>query len=618
MTWFRGRGGFRNGNYRPHRLCFLTCSYIFGARAAIPNKYVAYVVSVVMQPLLCALGWALLLGFMPSLRNIRYKVVAAFFLTYSGVMYLEGLLLGYFSFSATQFLPALHFGIIILVPYLLLFALQTITGHTPRAMIAAAIGLFAGCLLISMSDAWFIFQVAVPLCLLLALLFWIRQIALRRFVVCTGAVLVGVLSGYIANKLVIPHPNVGHLIRFDPALVGKSLQLTCEWAMLWPDKNKVALLAVLAGLAANLVAIALLLRVRTAGRAFPTDLSMLCTFVVLSVLCSVLAPIATGLYVDTGKARYLQPLMMLPIFTLPVWLAIVLSRAPRLCSSALTALTVALIAAQAVSGSDLKALEQYADYYPDRIRCIDEELSKRGLHNGIATFWIACDTTMFSKAGIHVNPVRNKLEPTLVLSNINHEWYYRYPPEFLIVQAEAAEYYAISEEFVQQRFGPPAERFEACGLVFLVYNRPQDIAFREQFLNHPKLARFPSRGDRAEFIGAHLNGLVGRIEETSRVADAHTRGSITWSRHKLPPGGYTAILSYTFASEDAAGSAGYWQLMIFEQGEFRIVQSSALSSENSSSCLEFILDRESFLESKVTNPLGGTLAVHSLSLERTE
>ncbi len=67
-------------------------------------------------------------------------------------------------------------------------------------------------------------------------------------------------------------------------------------------------------------------------------------------------------------------------------------------------------------------LHNFLHYYPEKVACMDSLAWKYNLHNGIATYWEAKYTTMFSKKGLCVFTVYSNLNPWYHVMNEN--WYY--------------------------------------------------------------------------------------------------------------------------------------------------------------------------------------------------
>jgi hypothetical protein len=272
---------------------------------------------------------------------------------------------------------------------------------------------------------------------------------------------VGVVSivaiAAIAGVAIVARANCANLVCSVPALVGGA-------PLLW--------IAAFAGIGA---AVAALVRREAALR--PIALFLLLA-VGSSLLCG-----AVG-WQQMSDARYLEPVYVLSIL-LGAPLAIAQLRASRW-------IDLGCLAAVAASGALLLAAGPIASArapYPDAVRCLDRAHAELGLHDGYSGYWTAKYTKALSHTpGLTLSTMQSgtlTIDPTIA----NRAWFLdgsgqlpRY--DFAIVVDErvpdegVGPWDSLKGPILESRFGAPAS-VRRCGAFDLwIYDRPEDLAFR--------------------------------------------------------------------------------------------------------------------------------------------
>lgn len=73
--------------------------------------------------------------------------------------------------------------------------------------------------------------------------------------------------------------------------------------------------------------------------------------------------------------------------------------------------------------STVKGLHDFASYYPENVEKIDQAVREHGLKFGVAHYWQAKHTTMFSKEDVRIYTVVSNISPWFHVTNKN--WYFR-------------------------------------------------------------------------------------------------------------------------------------------------------------------------------------------------
>ncbi len=217
-----------------------------------------------------------------------------------------------------------------------------------------------------------------------------------------------------------------------------------------------------------------------------TRLLMVLVFLPLQMLVSILSSLTTG----DPAVRYFLPSIFLPLFwgwpillaLKPRWLARLNGRKALALGYSVVAIILAVIVVN-FRTSWPAPLPDLTGYYPAFTACMDENAARLNLHQGIAHYWQARQTTLLSKTGLVVAQVYPDLSPMRYLNNSDT---YRGDFDFVIIDNNPPPGIWIGRQIILSRFGQPAATFQCGDSDILVYNRPGDTAFRTLFAQyHP-------------------------------------------------------------------------------------------------------------------------------------
>jgi hypothetical protein len=283
------------------------------------------------------------------------------------------------------------------------------------------------------------------------------------------------------------------------------------------------------------------------------------TLFVSFFLFSMIINIASALFVGGSEPRYFLPTMLFPLFF--GW-PFLIARYKRILlffdnRYAMSALVVSVFLLSFWLGvlpnfKNISALSNLGDYYPDLVKCLDENAKARNLHNGLSQYWYAKYITMLSKSNLHVVQVVQAGGGLFFDHWINNLNWYNNDFEFVI--ADEIGMRAIYESFIVGGFGKPAETFSCEGKKVLVYNRKEDVNFQTQFR---KFFSF-------EFYASELFSETGRVVGLSRIAEEESsqKGYLTYGPYvNLMIGDYAFEISY-YAKKSDDTDVGRWDIII--------------------------------------------------------
>lgn len=244
---------------------------------------------------------------------------------------------------------------------------------------------------------------------------------------------------------------------------------------------------------------------------------LMLSFGTLSILSTIGAAIITG----GSQARYFLPALLFPLFFGWPFLLARWQRSAALLARQAVQLGILVIMAGFLFGygnfGQIATLTRLADYYPEFVQCLDAHVQTYGLQRGISQYWSAKHLIMLSKKNLMIVQARRDLYPDHWINNLN---WYNQEFDFVIADAHPTSTRSIDETVVIRRFGPPAKTFSCSEQKILVYNRPEDTAFQQQFTS---LFNF-------DFTAAQLPSEIGRLVGSSRIAEEGTdaKGFLTY------------------------------------------------------------------------------------------
>ena len=200
-------------------------------------------------------------------------------------------------------------------------------------------------------------------------------------------------------------------------------------------------------------------------------------FVLIGTLLSVLA--TTGMTVLSGHfaPRYLGPAMLLLFSTLflasmpGLWgITGLRNKWPVL----IACMSIVLIVSAIGFGISFRSIR----FQHPLAACLTKHAQRYNLHNGLADYWNARPTTLFSANGMLVNPVSADLQPLYWINNYYAFFGAQDSPAYDFIVPER-----LNAQLIRRRFGVPAAVVR-CGpeaIEVYIYNRPEDETFRNLF-----------------------------------------------------------------------------------------------------------------------------------------
>jgi hypothetical protein len=147
------------------------------------------------------------------------------------------------------------------------------------------------------------------------------------------------------------------------------------------------------------------------------------------------------------------------------------------------------------------------DYYPADVRALDDACRARGLTCGLADYGLAKRAMVLTRTGVIVRQVTPDHSEGRAFAGFhwlsNAQWYWRPAAgqpgpvryQFVVAHENPGHPWLLNAGRVAEVFGEPAARVPLDGPILMVYDRPEDAAFREFADRDPGLLGLRERYD---------------------------------------------------------------------------------------------------------------------------
>ncbi|HSH02156.1 MAG TPA: hypothetical protein VLL52_06505 [Anaerolineae bacterium] len=572
--------------------------------------HVAFMLVSVIQMILFTLGWCLLGQYFLEEKEKQREyiffvlIIVAFLMM---VMPYTG------EIMAPQFSFTLHFGVMLVLPYLLTLTWRSVKGGGGYHHLSL-VGLTLMMTFIILSDRIALVQLVLPLLVAIFFVWVLKQLEWIWLVLLTA---VSGTAWLLAEALRL------WLVRyrtFTVSYVSGSWWEQSEEAWenfvlifksLWQGEAKIVLVILIV---AGIVHLGVLLiswgakRPDTIGSGY----AFLSGFAVATILLSIMAVIVSGLFLDIYSLRYLYPVTVLPIYSLmPIgfWLLQKWSLTKPMIL-VIAVITISQAGTLFTQGDDLN---RYADFYPPGIICIDEETAKRQVQVGVGSYWYAKRVTMLSKQNLMILPVENDFTPYIWITN--PKWFERYRPAFII--HNPTEDFGLQMGEIINRYGYPQEIVNCSILELWFYNRPEDLFFQTSFGAHPDVANWCEPIVGREIPGYVWRGPTGINIGSTIVSDEEAGVVASGELIYYPKGNYSIRVDYEYDGEKSEQVIGEVALLLTTIGteEERWLRQPLFANKNSE-MISFILTGEQNVTVEVAFVGVGQLTLNQFYIEK--
>ncbi len=449
----------------------------FPLAAIIPNWQVAFTLSLLLQLIIFTTGWALLgrQFFKESKQRLTYAAfvfaTVALLLTLSTTVQI----------IQPQHQISIHFGVMLMLPYILGATLKLINHrfnfHQARS---AWVGLIVLLGLLALSDAIVYVQIILPLLLAIFLLGLLNKIEWKAVLKITISVGIMMLLVYLLRLWLIKYPPM-HFSKKGIETIGRSfIEFITNIVQDWQGDGQLVLIFLLLALGIYTAVVLVTIYLAVKQKEFDPSVSFLGLFFLVSVVLTITAVISLSLFLDRGGYRYIYPLTVLPIYMLMPIIFYIL-RYLKIDKFVPLFLSLLIIGTKANTITQVNAVKKYQDYYPPLAACVDNEVTKRGLHSGATTYWDAKYISMLSKSDVKMLQISSAFSPYVWINNPS--WYARFPPQFVLFNPDNP--HSIDMERIINLHGYPQEIVDCDTRELWVYNRPEDTRFQSILADNP-------------------------------------------------------------------------------------------------------------------------------------
>ena len=446
----------------------------FLIRIITPSVHTAMVVFGMIQYLVFALGVMLLAG---RLLSRSYGLAPYGLIALMSALFL--FLLGKLEFySQMIFAGTFHFGVVLIIPFVLAISLRLISEPEVRLPLVGALCILS--FLTSASDGLYLTKVAVPLVGSWVALFVTKKVRIRHTLVIGISVILSSLIGLVLSLVNILRYSTMGMYVFRPNSIYSSFLKSFN-SLVSITQYHAILAAVFLG-----VCIFVFIKhlVQSSLRKTSTADSksvLLSSFFSLALIVNTIVIIGLGVFIDRNGFRYFLPFLIfsgfwgiplvvgIPQAIKPVFVKVVVS-------CALVGVTIF-----GLRSMDIQRFSRvFTDvYYPPFVKCMDENTARLGIRNGISQYWQARPISLLTQNNLRVVQVGRDLSPFHWISNLN---WYAMEPEFAIIDLAVPENhpFRLDEQLITSRFGKPDATFQCEQSKVIVY-RHFDSKFRSLF-----------------------------------------------------------------------------------------------------------------------------------------
>ena len=338
------------------------------------------------------------------------------------LFFLPQFLSGYFEFSSYLLLVSIHLGAFLMSVAALYLSVKYLKTESRGSLIL----LFIIAFLTTISDMLFVVAFTIPL--ILTLIIFIRKYnkkALILILINVSAVVLAMLVfRLIKNNSLFSIGSPHRIMDFNNII--NSWYMLCGHIKFYFEQIALVqylIIICIISFIAQIISLCLNL-----FRAKNNDLqSFMNLFVVFFAVIVFFAPVINGNYTNVDTLRYnayafylLAPSLVFS-FNSKMLHNLFNNKVRYTSMSLLIALILSLTIA-GIKTFNHSGLTKYFNYYPEKVREIDEAFEKYNLKSGIANYWTARYVTLFSKNQVNIVPVYDNLAPCDINSNKN--WFY--------------------------------------------------------------------------------------------------------------------------------------------------------------------------------------------------
>ncbi len=365
-----------------------------------------------------------------------------------------------FNASVPFMLPGYHIGALLfcfLSFFLSLKALQNNISLIERRMIY--LFLFIVSFIAFFSDLIYFVQFAFPFFATLIVLFLLKRIEFNQikfFVIIISSSLL--LSKILARFLIHYRALHDHLSRVDKVQAAKS-----SFTALLHDSISSPILTIFIfffiGTCFFVFIKNLLLK-----KKLSLKIETFLIFAILMIICNIAAVILSGMYAPFSFHscfRYLLSIVFIPYFACFLFIFQFSEKNIKILYSIIS---IILGIGLYFPLSNINNLKLINNYQPSLVSCLDKNVAKYQIKNGLAQYWDSKIVTMFSKKDLFVvastpHPQNNPVNMFHWINNI--DWYKK-KFDFIIYDPKAPEGWQFDKDKLIKSFGEPNQTFQ-CG-----------------------------------------------------------------------------------------------------------------------------------------------------------
>ncbi|MBI1386938.1 MAG: hypothetical protein GC154_00635 [bacterium] len=213
-----------------------------------------------------------------------------------------------------------------------------------------------------------------------------------------------------------------------------------------------------------------------------TRLLFLSCYFIISLCLMAAAPILTGIWFSWPEVRYLIPFFLFAAMYPFLFMTALNGRLPHWFKLGATVIVISFACWRIVPPATLVRGHDFDTPYPAKVQFIDSIAAKYKLAYGYSQYWVANLYNALKHTETRINQLHEKMVPYFWINSTDAYFgkpgFPRRYPEYGFIVMDG-----LPREEIRERFGDPSFVETGPDCEIWIYNRPEDLAFR-QFI-HP-------------------------------------------------------------------------------------------------------------------------------------
>ena len=309
-----------------------------------------------------------------------------------------------------------------------------------------------------MSDTLYLLHFILPTLIAISLLFILKKIKFKKALLILLAICLSVFISYLLYKLFIINPN-------KPKISLQASDFAAKFSSLYAillvsfKKHTISTILIVFVYIASLVFIIVNNKVSKIS---------IYKFIIFYLLAMFLGNILAAILLENNIAyRYMIPLFLLPIITLPLILNILTNNKVARAKNSLSVILFVLIGLFSYKSYDIFTHSKIqSEFYPEEVKCFDDFIDETHSKFGVSGYWMVKKLFILSKHDdVTIGQILFDLNPYKWVSTDN---WYQDNYNFFIIHHSASVVHRLDVKIISEKVGEP-DKIYNCPKIDILY-----------------------------------------------------------------------------------------------------------------------------------------------------